>query len=180
MTPPDFPAGPNVSEPGDSRRWAEWIAEIEAAPARLRAAVAGLTPANLAVRYKNWTVRQIVAHVADSHTNAFIRFKLALTEDTPTIKPYDENRWIELPDAKAGDVPVTLNYLEALHARWVQVLRGMTEADFAREYFHPEQGKKVRLGSAVGDYAWHGRHHTAQILWLREQHGWGTGTSATR
>jgi hypothetical protein len=173
MTPPQYPAGPDVAEPNPPpERRAEWIAEIERAPALLRQAVAGLSDARLDAPYKNWTVRQIVHHLSDSHVNAYIRFKMALTEDAPTIKPYADGRWVELDDERGGDVAVPLALLDALHAAWVRLLRSMTYAQFARTYFHPESGETVALSAALGSYAWHGRHHTAQIRWLRQNRGW--------
>lgn len=167
MTPPKSPAGESAVEanPTPARR-AELIAEIEALPAKLRAAVAGLTAEQLDTKYVNWTARQIAHHLADSHLNAFARFKLALTEDNPTIKPYDQGKWADLPDA-AGDVEPSLRLLEGLHARWVRLLRAMTDADFARTFVHPEYRKTYTLGESLGVYAYHGRHHTAQIEWLR-------------
>jgi DinB superfamily len=174
MEPPKCPAGPNV--PDENRtpeRRAEWIAEIERAPARLRRAVAGLSEAQLDTRYKNWTVRKIVHHLADSHVNAYVRFKLALTEDMPTIKPYLEGRWVDLDDERKGDVAIPLALLDGLHVSWVQMLRLMTAEQFARTYIHPETGGSVALSAALGSYAWHGRRHTAQILWLRQSSDWG-------
>ena len=168
MTPPDFPAGAYVAEPQPTpARRAELIAEIEQLPVRLRSLVEGQSAAQLDRRYKNWTVRQIAHHLADSHLNAFVRFRLALTEDRPTIKPYDETRWAELPDAKTADVMLSVALLEALHARWVLLLRALSDADFERSYRHPEYQKEFRLAEALGLYAHHGRHHTAQIAWLR-------------
>jgi DinB superfamily len=173
MTPPQYPAGPLVLEDGyDPARRAELIAVIEAAPANLRRAVAGLTEAQLDTRYKNWTIRQIVHHLTDSHVNSYVRFKLTLTEDRPTIKPYFEDRWVALEDARTGDIAIPLALLECLHAGWVQLLRAMTEAQFARSYFHPESGETVSLKAALSSYAWHCGHHTGQITWLREQNGW--------
>jgi hypothetical protein len=173
MDAPQNPAGAFTPEDGyGPQRRDELIAVIEAAPAALRDAVAGLSEAHLDTRYRNWTIRQIVHHVADSHINSYVRFKWALTEDVPTIKPYDEGRWAVLEDARTGDVRLPLAFLEALHARWVQLLRSMTEAEFGRCFFHPETGQTVSLRAALASYAWHGRHHTAQIRWLRDQRGW--------
>lgn len=173
MTPPDFPAGPYTPEPHPTPdRRAELVAEIAAAPARLRAAVAGLTDPQLGTKYKNWTARQIVHHVADSHANAYVRFRLTLTEDGPAIKPYHEGRWAELADATTADVGLSLALLDALHARWSILLRSLADADFAREYVHPEYGRRFALAEAVGLYAHHGRHHAGQIEWLRRRHGW--------
>jgi hypothetical protein len=173
MEAPQNPAGPFAPEDGygPSRR-AELIAVIENAPAALRRAVAGLSEEQLDERYRNWTLRQIVHHLADSHVNSYIRFKLALTEERPTIKPYDEGRWAALEDSRHGDVKAPLALLEGLHARWAQLMRSMTEEQFARSFFHPETGQDVTLSAALCQYAWHCRHHTAQISWVREQRGW--------
>ena len=173
MEPPQNPAGAFVPEEGyGPQRRDEFIALIEAAPAALRAAVAGLSEEQLDTKYRNWTVRQIVHHIADSHVNSYVRFKWALTEEVPTIKAYDEGRWAALEDSRTGDVKAPLTLLEGLHAQWVQLLRSMTEAQFGRSFLHPETGKTVSLSAALASYAWHGRHHTAQINWLREQRGW--------
>lgn len=173
LTPPQFPVGAYepVPAPDDAQR-REWIAQIEDAPTRLRAAVAGLTDAQLDAPYKNWTIRQIVHHLADSHANSYVRFKLALTEDRPTIKPYDEGRWAALADSRSGAISAALALFEGLHARLVQLLRNMTPEQFARTFYHPESQSVVALNDALGYYAWHGRHHTGQILWLRQSHGW--------
>jgi len=165
---PQYPVGPFVPEDGYGHlRREELIAQILQAPAALRAAVHGLTAAQLEARYRNWTVRQIVHHIADSHLNAVVRFKLALTEDRPTIKPYDEGRWVTLEDSRTAEIEPTLALLDALHTRWVALLRAMTPDQFARTYFHPEVRAEVSLAEALSNYAWHGRHHTAQILWVR-------------
>jgi uncharacterized damage-inducible protein DinB len=173
MTAPQFPVGPFVSEePGSAQRRWELIAVLADVPVALRAAVAGLSEAQLDTRYRNWTVRQIVHHLADSHVNCYIRFKWALTEERPTIKAYDESRWAELEDSRTGDIAAPLALLDGLHACWVQLLRAMTDAQFERSFIHPESGETVPLWRALGYYAWHSRHHTGQILWLRGQHGW--------
>jgi uncharacterized damage-inducible protein DinB len=144
-----------------------WIREIVRAPRELRAAVADLSLEQLDTPYRpgGWTVRQVVHHVPDSHMNAFIRLKLALTEDQPTIKPYDEARWAKLPDA-ALPVEPSLALLEALHVRWVQLLESMSERDYQRAFVHPESGA-WRLDQYLAQYAWHGRHHVAHITSLR-------------
>ena len=173
MQPPQFPVGPEVAEaPPSAQRREQLIAILENAPAALEKALAGLSEAQLNTLYKNWTIRQIAHHLPDSHANAYIRFKLALTEDQPTIKPYKEDRWVALEDSRAGDVQALLALMAGVHACWVQLLRSMSDADFARTYFHPESNATVRLDAALVDYAWHCRHHTGQILWLREQNGW--------
>lgn len=151
-----------------------WIAEIAEAPAQLRAAVSGLTDAQFETPYREggWTLRQVAHHIPDSHLNAYIRFKLALTEDNPTIKPYEEARWAELPDTAGTTVGVSLMLLESLHRRWVVLLRAMGEPEWARTYFHPEQKKSLSLEGVLAMYAWHGKHHVAQITGVRERQGW--------
>lgn len=146
---------------------------IAAAPLRMREAVAGLDAAQLDTPYREggWTVRQVVHHVPDSHMNAYVRVKLALTEDEPTIKPYEEAAWAQLPDSRITPVEVSLALLEALHTRWVDLLRAMDGADFKRSFRHPEHGA-VTLDWLVGMYAWHSRHHVAHITSLRERMGW--------
>jgi len=173
MEAPLNPAGAFVSEENyPLARRAEFVAAIAAAPAALRRAVAGLSDTQLDTRYRNWTIRQIVHHIADSHINSYVRFRWTLTEEHPTIKAYDEARWAELEDARVADVGPTLALLDGLHARWALLLGAMTEQQFARSFLHPETGKSMTLNDALGYYAWHGRHHTAQITWLRQQHSW--------
>ena len=152
----------------------EMIDQIEETPARLRAAVAGLGPEQLDTPYRpgGWTVRQVVHHVPDSHLNAYIRFKLALTEEEPAIKTYDQARWAELPDTRAVPVEVSLVLLETLHRRWVALLRALSPEDFEKTLHHPDHGV-INLNQLLGIYAWHGRHHTAHVTALRERMGWG-------
>jgi uncharacterized damage-inducible protein DinB len=149
------------------------IDQIVAAPTRMREAVAGLNEQQLATPYRDggWTVRQVVHHVPDSHLNAYIRFKLALTEEMPTIKPYDQAQWAELADARESPVETSLQLLESLHDRWVRLLRSMSDADFSRRLMHPENGE-MTLDSVLALYGWHGRHHTAHITSLRQRKGW--------
>ncbi|MGH9431486.1 MAG: YfiT family bacillithiol transferase [Terriglobia bacterium] len=149
------------------------IGEIDQAPARLRAAVAGLSDAQLDTPYREggWTVRQVVHHLADSHMNSYIRFRLALTEQEPQIKPYNQEDWAKLEDARTAPVERSLRLLESLHQRWVLLLKSMTNDDFARTFRHPEQGV-VDLDRNLALYAWHGRHHVEQINALRERSGW--------
>ena len=151
---------------------AQRIDAIAAAPAQLRLAVAGLSDEQLDTPYRpgGWTVRQTVHHVADSHMNAFVRFRLGLTEDNPTIKPYDEKSWSELPDMRLP-IDVSLRLLDALHERWVHLLRAQPGSAFERLIFHPENGP-MTLDAMVSLYAWHGRHHTAHITGLRDRQGW--------
>lgn len=152
---------------------AGWIAAVEAMPARMREAVAGLGEKQLDTPYRpeGWTARQVVHHVADSHMNAYIRFKLALTEDTPTIRPYNEAAWAELPEAKTAAPGISLDLLETLHRRWAASLRGMGENDFQRAFRHPDIGV-VPLDVALSHYAWHGRHPVAHVSRLRERMRW--------
>jgi len=135
--------------------------------------VAGLSQEQIDTPYRpgGWTVRQVVHHVPDSHLNSYIRFRLALTEQEPTIKPYDEKRWAELADSRTGPMEVSLALLESLHARWVLLLRALTAADWKRTYRHPELGV-VNLERTASLYAWHGRHHVAHITSLRQRMGW--------
>ncbi|MDQ6885657.1 MAG: putative metal-dependent hydrolase [Gemmatimonadota bacterium] len=149
------------------------ITEIAAAPEELRRAVDGLSPEQLDTPYRpeGWTVRQVVHHVPDSHMNAYVRFKLALTEDEPLIKPYDEGRWAKLPDTQDTPITTSILLLESLHARWVQLLRHMSAADFGRTLKHPEHGA-MRLDRLLALYAWHGRHHVAHLTSLRSRQGW--------
>ena len=151
----------------------QWLAEIAATPANLRAAVAGLTDEQLDTPYRpgGWTVRQVVHHLADSHMNAYVRFRLTLTESEPTIKPYDEGLWAQLNDARTAPTELSLALLDSLHQRLVLLLRGVKPEDFARKLNHPEHGR-VALEKYLAMYAWHGKHHVAHITGLRERSGW--------
>ena len=175
MNDPRFPIGSH--DPGtevDPAEYPALIAVIERTPSDMRAAVGGLTDDQLDTPYREggWTLRQVLHHVPDSHMNAFIRMKLALTEDNPVIKPYEEARWAELGDVASTPVEVSLSLLESLHTRWVALLRSMRPADFDRTYIHPEHGRSFRLGNVLAMYAWHCRHHVAHITTLRQQKGW--------
>ena len=173
MDAPQNPAGEFVAIEKYSRQDLDaLIAILGNAPTVLRSTVAGLSGDQLDKRYRNWTIRQIVHHLADSHVNSYVRFKWTLTEDCPTIKAYDEGRWAELADSRLGSINEPLALFEGIHVCWVQLLRTMTEEQFARAFLHPESGQTIRLWSALSYYAWHCRHHTAQIRWLRDQHGW--------
>lgn len=149
------------------------IQQIEETPSALWSAVTGLSEEQLDTPYRDggWTVRQVVHHVADSHMNAFVRFKLAMTEEQPTVKTYEQQLWAELPDAKTVPVVVSLNLVDSLHKRFVALLRSMSPADFARTMKHPELGI-VPLDQYLALYAWHGRHHVAHITSLRKRKGW--------
>ncbi len=152
----------------------QWIKEIALLPSTLKATVQGMTEAQLATPYRDggWTVRQTVHHVADSHMNAYCRFKLALTEETPTIKPYLEARWAELEDGRNAPIELSLTLLESLHSRWLMMLKTMSMSDFKRTFFRPDQAKELTLGSVLGLYAWHGNHHCAHIVSLKERMKW--------
>lgn len=149
------------------------IAKIAAAPEKFRAAVSGLGEEQLATPYRpgGWTVRQVVHHVPDSHMNAYVRFKLTLTEERPAVKTYREPLWAELFDARTAPVEPSLALLESLHLRWVMLLRSLGEAEFARTLDHPDNGP-MALDDLLQLYAWHGEHHTAHIARLRERSGW--------
>lgn len=157
----------------DERR-AEYITVIEETPARMRAAVKGLTEQQLNTPYRpdGWTVRQVVHHVPDSHMNAYVRFKLGLTEDEPTIKPYQEAKWAELADAKTSAIEPSLALLENLHKRWVLLLRSLGPTEWVRKFRHPDWEKPMSLDEQLALYAWHGRHHVAHVTSLRERKRW--------
>jgi len=157
---------------GSEEQRRDLITRIENLPARLRAAVAGWSDEQLDTPYRpdGWTVRQVVHHVADSHINSYVRFRLALTEDTPAVKGYDQEAWAKLPDC-AAPVDVSLALVESLHRRWVLLLRSMTPADFDRKFLHSEIGP-VTLDRNLALYAWHGDHHTAHITSLHARMGW--------
>ena len=168
-----YPIGPFVPPENVAPAQVQaWIADIAALPADLRRTVAPLGDARLDTPYRpgGWTVRQVVHHLPDSHMNSLVRFKWALTEDRPLIKAYDENGWAALPDCD-GPIGHSLDLLAALHARWVDLLRGLSWGELQREFVHPESGT-VKLAVSVGDYAWHGRHHLAHIERLIERQGW--------
>ena len=161
-----YPVGrmERLKVPSDRAARAAHLDIIEQTPATFLSLTKGRSAGELDTPYRpgGWTVRQVVHHVPDSHMNAYIRMKCAATEDAPAIKTYDEARWAELPEAKTGPVEISLALLDALHRRWVMFLRALTDADFAKEYVHPELGT-VTLDEAVALYAWHCRHHTAHI-----------------
>jgi uncharacterized damage-inducible protein DinB len=161
---------PEQLTPEERRAMIEAIAYL---PAELHAAVEGLSPEQLDTPYRpgGWTVRQVVHHVPDSHLNAYIRFKLALTEDEPTIRTYHEERWAELPEARTAALRVSLTLLEAVHARWIAAIAGVGPEVWARTWIHPDSGR-MTLDDLLALYAWHGRHHVAHITSLRRRMGW--------
>ena len=173
MSDPRYPIGKfSYNGPLSPEQKNECLENIERTPARIRAAIRGLSDAQLDTPYREggWTVRQVVHHVPDSHMNSYIRFKLALTEDEPTIKPYMEDRWAELPDSREP-IENSLVMLESLHRRWMIVLRNLSDADWKRNFRHPELGP-MTLEKTLALYSWHGLHHVAHITNLREKMGW--------
>jgi hypothetical protein len=174
MSDPRYPIGKFIFDgPPDEAQRKKFIDDIERTPAALRAAVEGLSPRQIETPYRNggWTVRQVTHHVPESHMNAYIRFKLALTEDEPTIKPYMEDRWAKLPDVQSTPLEVSLALLDSLHDRWVRLLRLLEPQDWKRPFHHPEMGK-IPLEKNLALYSWHGRHHVAHITELRKKMGW--------
>jgi uncharacterized damage-inducible protein DinB len=174
MPDPRFPIGKfhfDATPTPDQRT--QLIANIEQTPAALRAAVAGLSPQQLDTPYREggWTVRQVAHHVPDSHMNAYVRFKLALTENVPTIKPYAEDRWAQLADTQSTPVEVSLTLLDSLHSRWVQLLRSLKPEDWKLNFNHPEAGV-MSLEKSLALYSWHGQHHVAHVTELRKRMGW--------
>ena len=152
----------------------QMMADIERAPAALRAAVAGLSSEQLDTPYREggWTVRQVIHHLPDSHMNAYVRFKLALTEQDPTIKPYAEDLWAKWPDNQSTPIEVSLVLLESLHQRWAYLLNSLGPEDWKRNFRHPESERPVPLEKNLAIYSWHGRHHVAHITELRKRMGW--------
>ena len=149
------------------------IETVAAAPAHLRTAISGLDDRQLDTPYRpdGWTVRQVVHHMPDAHVNAYTRFKLALTEDNPVIKPYDAAKWAQLEDSKSTPIVTSLALLDAVHDRWLRILGAMSAADFARTIDHPENGV-MNLDQVLALYEWHGRNHVAQVTNLRSRNGW--------
>jgi len=170
-----YPVGEYALEPTitSAVRCRELIAGIAETPVQLRLAVGGLSASQWDTPYRpeGWTVRQTVHHIADSHLNGYVRFKLALTEPEPSIKTYEEGRWAELEDGRCADPALSLTLIETLHQRWVMALRAATPEDLARTLRHPQWGL-MRLDQLLGLYEWHGRHHTAHITRLRQRKGW--------
>jgi DinB superfamily len=174
MSDPRYPIGKFTFDgPPDEAQRKKLIDNIEQTPAALRAAIKNLSPEQIETPYRDggWTVRQVVHHVPESHMNAYIRFKLALTEDEPTIKPYMEDRWAGTSDVHSTPLEVSLAMLEPLHDRWVRLLRNLKPADWKRTFRHPEMGI-VPLEKNLALYSWHGKHHVAHITELRKRMGW--------
>ncbi|MBP7556431.1 MAG: putative metal-dependent hydrolase [Chitinophagaceae bacterium] len=172
---PRYPIGQYEARPFSIETKVEWLADIKFLPIILENAVANLDEAQLHTPYREggWTVHQLVHHIADSHINAFCRFRLGLTEDNPVIKPYDENGWVQLYDVQKLPINISITLLHALHARMYEMLKYVTDDEWNnRTLFHPEHKRTMRLWYVLGMYAWHGKHHVAHITTLREQKGW--------
>jgi uncharacterized damage-inducible protein DinB len=169
-----YPIGPfTATAPFTAAHRAAAIKALAELPARMRLACAGLTDAQLDTPYRpaGWTVRQVVHHTVDSHINAYLRTKFTLSDDSPTIRPYPEAIWAEMADGRTAPVSMSLNLLDALHGRWVMLLRSLDEAQFSRTFLHPERGA-MTLDDLLDLYAWHSRHHTAHVTALRDREGW--------
>lgn len=173
-TDPRYPIGKFEPKAFSQKQKEEWLADIQFLPEELERAILNLDEAQLQTPYRDggWTVQQLVHHVADSHMNAFTRFRLGLTEDNPTIKPYDENEWAKLADVNTVPINVSLTLLHALHQRMYATIKDLTIEQWDRTVVHPEHNRQMSLWILLGLYAWHGRHHTAHITTLRENKGW--------
>lgn len=169
-----YPIGKYESKPYSEALKEQWLAHIQFLPNALEAAISNLDQQQLHTPYREggWTVHQLVHHVADSHMNAYIRFKLGYTEDNPTIKPYEQNDWVNTTDVQNLPVNISITLLFALHQRWHEFLQNFSEADFNKTIYHPEWRQRQTLWYLLGSYAWHGRHHVAHIHALRHRMGW--------
>ena len=166
--------GKYIAQPFSEKQLGEWLLDIKNLPQHLENSILDLDEAQLDIPYREqgWTSKQVVHHVADSHMNAYIRFKLCLTENKPTIKPYDEAAWAKLSDTKNLPINISLTLLHSLHIRWYEVLKNMSSVNFKKSVFHPEHNKEMTLWYLLGMYAWHSKHHTAHINFLRERMKW--------
>jgi len=169
-----YPIGKYQPQPFSEEQKKEWLNDLRFLPEILEHSISNLDAAQLDTPYREggWTVKQVVHHVADSHMNAYIRFKLGLTEDNPAIKPYEEQLWAELDDVKNLPINISLTLLHALHARWHEAIKNLSDETWQRTFFHPVQNKNVTLWNTLGTYVWHGKHHVAHITSLRERNGW--------
>ncbi len=169
-----YPIGKYIPQPFSEQQLQDWLIDIKFLPKHLENAILNLGESQLNTPYRpeGWTIKQLVHHVADSHMNAYIRFKLGLTEDNPTIKPYDEGAWANLIDTQNLPINISLTLLHALHTRWVEILKAISTENWNRTVYHPEQKKEITLWHLLGMYAWHGRHHTAHVTTLRERMKW--------
>jgi hypothetical protein len=169
-----YPIGKYVPQPFSDKQLQEWVRDIQFLPQDLENSILNLDEAQINTPYRpeGWTVKQLIHHVADSHMNAYIRFKLGLTENNPTIKPYDEALWAEMSDTKNLPVNLSLTLLHALHTRWVEVIKNIKGDEWNRTIFHPEAKKEMTIWYLLGSYAWHSKHHTAHLTRLRERMNW--------
>jgi len=169
-----YPIGQYEQKPFSADQKEEWLADIKFLPQAIEYAITNLDEAQLQTPYREggWTVHQLVHHVADSHMNAYCRFKLGYTEESATIRPYDENLWVQTSDVQNLPINVSITLLHALHQRWYEFLKNLTSEDFNRTVYHPEHKKEFTLWHLLGMYAWHSRHHTAHITSLRERMNW--------
>ena len=169
-----YPIGKYIEQPFSEKELQERLLDIQSLPPRLEQSITNLDEAQIDTPYREggWTVKQLVHHVADSHMNAYMRFKLALTEDNPTIKPYEEKLWAELIDTKNTPINISITLLHALHHRWTEVLKYISPEQWDRTVYHPEYKKQMTLWYLLGMYAWHSRHHVAHVTALREREGW--------
>jgi hypothetical protein len=169
-----YPIGKYEPQPFSEKQLQEWILDIKYLPELLENSILNLDEAQLNTPYRpdGWTIKQLIHHVADSHMNAYIRFKLGLTENNPTIKPYEEALWAELSDTKNLPINISLTLLYALHARWIEVIKHIKSDEWNRTVYHPEAKKELTLWYLLGSYAWHCKHHTAHVLGLRERMNW--------
>ncbi len=169
-----YPIGKFSPESFSEERKNQWLLDLQFLPQELERSLLNLDNYQLNTPYRDggWTVQQLVHHVADSHMNAYIRFKLALTEQTPTLKPYSEKDWANLQDVSAIPVNTSITLLHALHERWVAAIKNLSEEEWQRTLYHPEYKKEISLWNMLGTYAWHGKHHTAHINALRERMKW--------
>jgi hypothetical protein len=174
MSDPRYPIGKfTYQQPPDEAQRKQFIDDIEKTPAALRAAIKGLTPQQIETPYREggWTIRQVVHHVPESHMNAYTRFKLALTEDNPTVRPYMEDRWALTPDVQSTPLEDSLALLDPLHQRWVRLLQALKPEEWKRPFQHPAMGA-MTVEKNLALYSWHGRHHVAHITELRKKMGW--------
>lgn len=169
-----YPIGHYTPKPYSEAQRDEWLADVRFLPEAIEHALSNLDESQLQTPYREggWTVHQLVHHVADSHLNAYCRFKLGFTEESPTIKPYEEGLWAQTADVKALPVNVSVTLLHALHQRWTSFLESLSEHDYSRTVYHPEKKVELTLWHLLGMYAWHSRHHTAHIITLRERKRW--------
>lgn len=170
-----YPIGKYNSDLSIDREQIEkWILELSSFPSRLVSEVQHLNDEQLDTPYRagGWTIRQVIHHCADSHMNSYIRFKLALTEDNPTIKPYFEARWSELVDSKVMPIASSIKIIEGVHSRWTTLLENLTETELTKTFMHPESGKSYQLNETIGLYAWHSNHHLAHIVHTKTRHNW--------